>query len=134
VIADTSAWVEYLRNTESPAHLRLRAEIENQRPILVPELVVMEILVGASHDAMARRLRTLLHSFDVVPVAPLVDSERAASMQRQCRAAGTPIRNVVDCLIAATAVRLRQPVLHLDRDFDTLAAATDLEVVSSAAR
>lgn len=131
MIADTSAWVEYLRATGSPTHVRLRHQIEGGGSLLVPELVVMEILVGASDEGTARRLRTLLHSFDVIPLAPLVDSERAAALQRQCRAAGRAVRNMVDCMIAAMAVRLGEPVLHSDRDFEVLAAVTDLEVVAT---
>ena len=131
MIADTSAWVEYLRATESSTHHRLRDQIEVGGAVLVPELVVMEILVGANDEQTARRLRKLLHSFEVVALAPLVDSERAAALQRQCRAAGQTVRNMVDCMIAAMAVRLGEPVLHLDRDFDVLAAATELEVVAA---
>jgi hypothetical protein len=131
LIADTSAWVEYLRATGSPVHRRLRAEIEAGEGLLVPELVVMEILVGASDEPAARRLRRLLHSFEVVPLAPLVDSERAAALQRRCRAAGRIVRNMVDCLIAASAIRLGAPVLHADRDFDVLAALSDLQVVAT---
>jgi predicted nucleic acid-binding protein len=130
VIADTSAWVEYLRATGSPAHLELRRQIERGDPLLVPELVVMEILVGASDEPSARRLRTLLHSFDVVPLAPLIDSERAAGLQRRCRAAGQTVGNMVDCLIAATAIRLGEPVLHADRDFDVLASVSELDTIT----
>lgn len=91
----------------------------------------MEILVGASDERLARQLRKLLHSFEVVALAPLVDSERAAALQRQCRAAGRTVRNMVDCMIAAMAIRIGEPVLHADRDFDALAAATELEVVTT---
>lgn len=129
MIADTSAWVEFLRGTGSGVHRRLRAEIEAGAELLVPELVVMEILVGVADEQMGRRLRTMLHSFEVVPLAPLVDSEQAAALQRRCRAAGRAMRSMVDCLIAATALRLGQPVLHLDRDFELLAGVSDLELV-----
>ena len=131
MIADTSAWVEYLRATGSPTHLHLHRHLGAGHSLVVPELVVMELLVGAGDDRLTRQLRSLLHSFDVVPLAPLVDSERAAALQRQCRSAGTAVRNMVDCMIAAMAIRLAEPVLHADRDFDVLAAATDLEVVAA---
>jgi hypothetical protein len=129
VIADTSAWVEYLRGTGSPTHLALRRQIEKGGPVLVPELVVMELLAGAADARSAGQLRRLLHSFDVVSLAPLVDSERAAALQRQCRAGGRTVRNMVDCLIAAVAIRIGEPVLHQDRDFDSLAALTELVTV-----
>jgi predicted nucleic acid-binding protein len=130
VIADTSAWIELLRGTGSPVHLALRDQIEAGDDLLVPELVVMEIVVGAGDERAARRLRRLLHSFEVVAMAPLVDSERAAGLQRQCRAAGHAVRNMVDCLIAAMAMRVDQPVLHLDRDFDVLSTVTGLPTVT----
>ncbi len=130
MIVDTSAWVEYLRGTGSPVHLGLRAQVEAGGDILVPELVVMELLAGAVDERATRELRRLLHSFDVVPIAPIVDTERAAALQRQCRRAGHTVRGIVDCMIAAMAVRLREPVLHLDRDFDVLAAHTELEVAA----
>lgn len=46
------------------------------------------------------------------------------------RATGSA-RSMVDCLIAATAQRLGQPVLHLDRDFELLASVSDLELVAA---
>ncbi|MGH9085943.1 MAG: type II toxin-antitoxin system VapC family toxin [Acidimicrobiales bacterium] len=128
---DTSAWVEFLRGTGSSVHHRLRAEIETGTDLLVPELVVMEILVGATDEAMARRLRTMLHSFEVVALAPLVDSEQAAALQRRCRATGRAVRSMIDCLVAATALRLGHPVLHLDRDFELLASVSELELVAA---
>ena len=131
MIVDTSAWVEFLRGTGSAVHRRLRTEIERDAELVVPELVVMEILVGASDDEMARRLRTMLHSFEVVPLAPLVDSEAAAALQRRCRREGRAVRSMVDCLIAATALRLGQPVLHLDRDFELLATVSPLQLVAA---
>jgi predicted nucleic acid-binding protein len=130
VIVDTSAWIEYLRSTGSPVHRRLRRLVEEGAEILVPELVVMELLAGPVDEPGARELRRLMHSFDVVAMAPLVDTEMAAALQRQCRRAGHTIRSMVDCMIAATAVRLGEPVLHLDRDFDVLANVTELEVAA----
>ena len=129
MIIDTSAWVEFLRGTGSPTHLRLREEIVAGGDLRVPELVVMELLVGPATSPPVRRLRTLLHSFEVIPLAPLVDSEAAAGLQRQCRAAGRTVRNMIDCLVAATALRLDQPVLQQDRDFDAMAAVCGLTLV-----
>src|SRR3546814_10993628 len=88
----------------------------------------MELLVGAVDDRAARSLRRLLHSFEVVPLAPIVDSERAAALQRQCRRARRPTRSMIDCLVSAPALRLGQPVLHPALDSAALAAHTEEEV------
>lgn len=129
MIADTSAWVEYLRGTGSAVNVELRQRIASDQELLVPELVVMELLVGSADDGAARELRRLLHTFDVVPLHPIVDTERAAMLQRTCRSAGQTVRSMVDCMIGAMAVRLGSPVLHADRDFDVLSAHTAVEVV-----
>lgn len=131
MIADTSAWVEYLRSTGSAVHLHLRQQVEHDAVLLVPELVVMELLVGAADEQQARELSRLLHRFDVVPLAPMIDTEQAAALQRQCRRAGRTVRSMADCMIGAMAIRLGAPVLHLDHDFDVLAAHTALEVVAA---
>jgi len=130
MIVDTSAWLEYLRATDSPADAAITRMIDEDADLFVPELVVMELQVGSGDERHARALGRLLRSLEVIPIAPIVDTERAASLQRQCRRAGRTVRNMVDCMIAAMAVRLGEPVLHRDRDFDVLAAHTELEVVS----
>lgn len=128
-VVDTSAWVEYLRATGSPVHEALRSLTEDPPSVVVPELVVMELLAGASDSGHAKRLRRLLHSFEVVPLAPIADTERAAALQRRCRTTGQTVRSMVDCMIGAIAERLSLPVLHLDRDFEVLARHTPVRTV-----
>ena len=43
------------------------------------------------------------------------------------------IRSMLDCLIAAVAIRQGIPVLHSDRDFDALARHTELRVYEDGA-
>lgn len=40
------------------------------------------------------------------------------------------MRNLGDCQIAAVALRLELPVMHRDRDFDTLARHCGLATIS----
>lgn len=40
------------------------------------------------------------------------------------------MRRLVDCLIAAQAIRADLPILHADADFTTLAAHTSLRVTT----
>lgn len=56
------------------------------------------------------------------------DFEAAASWYRRCRHGGDTIRRMVDCLIAAHAIRSGLPLLHADRDFEALARHTPLVV------
>src|SRR3546814_11136910 len=119
------------RSTRTDTRFPYTTRVRSHADIRVPELVVMELLVGAVDDRAARSLRRLLHSFEVVPLAPIVDSERAAALQRQCRRAGRPIRSMIDCLVGALAVRLGQPVLHTDLDFRSATRSVGKERVST---
>jgi hypothetical protein len=97
---------------------------------MVTEPVMLEVLAGARSRADLHRVRRFLNSLEIAPVVGLDDNERAADLYRRCRANGTTIRSLIDCLIAAVAIRVGAAVLHEDRDFEALAAHTELQIVS----
>jgi predicted nucleic acid-binding protein len=129
ILADTSAWVEYLRATGSPAHVRLRELIAGQGELATTEVVVMELLAGAAAQEEAARLRRLLGRFELLPVEGLADYEAAADLSRRCRAGGETVRKLTDCLIAAVAIRHGATLLHRDRDFEVIARHSRLHVL-----
>ena len=49
-------------------------------------------------------------------------------LYRTCRRGGETVRTLVDCLIAAVAIREGVPVLHADTGFDALGRHTALVV------
>ena len=128
-LVDTSAWVEFLRRTQSPTHQALRRLLESEAPLHTTDVVVMEVLAGARDDEHAAQLRRLLARCDHLSVEGLATYEVAAALYRSCRSAGEAVRALVDCLIAAVALREGVPVLHEDRDFDVLARHCGLEVL-----
>jgi len=130
VVVDTSAWIEFLKSTGSAVHRRLVQAVESETTIVVPEVVRMELLIGGTSEDWAVRRRRMLDTFDVEPAVPLVDSEAAAAIHRACRRGGETVRNLLDCQVAATAIRMDLPVLHRDRDFDVIARHTRLRVLS----
>jgi predicted nucleic acid-binding protein len=129
ILADTSAWVEYLRATGSPVHLRLRRLIADEGDLATTEVVIMELLAGAADADGVRHLRRLLGRFELLPVEGLADYEAAAELYRRCRAGGETVRKLTDCLIAAVAMRHGAALLHRDHDFDVLVRHTPLRVV-----
>jgi predicted nucleic acid-binding protein len=128
LIADASAWIEYLRDTGSPTSVELERCLR-AGDLLVTDVVAMEIAVGARDDAEEAALLALLARAIPVPTEP-DDWLAAARLQRRCRAAGQAVRRMTDCLIAAVAIRAGVAVLHCDQDFDTLARHTPLRVLS----
>ena len=128
ILADTSAWVEFLRATGSSAHLRLRELIAGEGELATSEIVMMELLAGAADTEELARLRRLLGRFRLLPVEGLADYEAAADLYRRCRVGGEIVRKLTDCLIAAVALRHGAALLHRDHDFEVLARHTPLRV------
>lgn len=124
ILADTSAWIEYLRGTGSATHVELRRLVE-ETDVAITEPVVMEVLFGARSERHLTQLRSLLSRASLVR-CETNDYREAAFLYRLCRANGETIRSPIDCLIAAVAVRAQVPVLHHDKDFDALARHTPL--------
>ncbi len=122
-LIDTSAWIEYLRDTNSRACnevdrlLRLDPEI--------CDVVRMEVLAGASDEQHVAQLEKLLARATSIKTEP-VDYDNAAAIYRTCRKLGVTIRAQVDCLIAAIAIRTNTKLLHQDTDFDAIAKVTTL--------
>jgi predicted nucleic acid-binding protein len=128
ILADTSAWVEYLRATGSPVDRRLDQLISEDAGVVTTDIVVMELLAGASKDEELTELRRMLLRFEHLPVDALDDFETAADLYRRCRRGGETVRTLLDCLVAAVALRTGAAVLHRDRDFDVIARHVRLQV------
>jgi predicted nucleic acid-binding protein len=126
---DTSAWIEFLRGTGSSHQAAIAAAIAGDVDLLVLEPAYLELLAGARDDVQHRRLRRFVNQFEIVPLAPMVDSTAAADLYRSCRRAGETVRTMFDCLVAAMAIRLDAPLLALDRDFSAIARHSRLQVV-----
>jgi predicted nucleic acid-binding protein len=122
ILVDTSAWIEFLRATGSPAHHRLRDLLERDEALATTELVVMEVLAGARDQAHLDRLRrVVLGRCELLAGHGLADHEEASAIFRHCRGQGATIRRLNDCLIAAVAIRAGVPLLHVDQDFGQIA-------------
>jgi hypothetical protein len=125
ILVDTSAWVEFLRDTGSPVCRRVDEILGGG--LVTCDPIRMELLAGARDEGHLNDLRRLLARAAIVETAP-ADYERGAALYRTCRRSGETVRKLIDCLIGAIAVRSDLAVLHADSDFDVLARHTALRV------
>ena len=125
ILVDTSAWVEFLRDTGSTVCDRVDTVLDGDLATCHP--IRMEVLAGGRDERHLAELRGLLARASVIPTQP-IDYEAAAGLYRSCRRRGETVRKLIDCLIAATAIRTSTPVLHSDQDFDVLARHTPLQL------
>lgn len=125
ILVDTSAWIEFLRDTGSSVcedvDRALVGEIATCDPVL------MEVFAGARSESHLRDLRALLARASVLPTRPQ-HYDMAATIYRQARVQGRTIRRLNDCLIAAIALDHGLPLLHADRDFEVISDVTGLSV------
>jgi len=128
ILADSSAWIEYLRGTGSET----AQQVHDLGPpgLAITEPVAMELLAGAHEPTQLGALRAIIGSTKQLAVAGSEDYERAAAIQRRCRSLEAAVRSIVDCLIAAVAIRNEVPILHRDRDFDLIARHTPLQIAA----
>lgn len=122
MVVDTSVWIEYFAATESAADRWLTERIAADLRVVIPEVVLMELLIGTTDESRAAIRRHRLQRFEVEPLAPIRDVENAAAIHRRCRRRGHTIRSLIDCQVAAMALRLDVPVAHRDRDFEAISA------------
>jgi len=125
ILIDSSAWIEFLRDTGSPICQRVDDLLAAE--IATCDVVRMEVLAGARNEQHLQQLRRLLARASNLPTEP-VDYDAAAALYRTCRQQGHTVRKLIDCLIAAVAIRDDIPILHMDVDFDILAQHTALQV------
>ena len=127
ILIDTSAWIEFLRDTGSPTCNRVDTVLGGE--IATCDAVRMEVLAGARDEQHLQSLRRLLARAVAISTEP-ADYDEAAALHRLCRRQGETVRKLIDCLIAAVAIRADAAVLHNDSDFDTLARHAGLKVDS----
>lgn len=125
ILVDSSAWVEFLRDTGSTVCERVANLLDGEVATCHP--VRMEVLAGARGDRHLSDLRGLLGRGLLVQTVP-GDYEEAASLYRACRREGETVRRLMNCLIAAHAIRSALPLLHADADFEALAHHSRLEI------
>lgn len=128
ILADTSAWIEFLRGTGSGADRRFDGLLAGDPPLASTDVVLMEVLAGARDGDHRDRLMGLLGRAEMLPVVGPADYVTAADVYRACRRRGETIRKLTDCLIAVVAMRHDAEVLTLDQDFAAIARHAPLRL------
>ena len=127
VLVDTSALVEFLNDGNQAVANEVDRVLSAH--MTTCDAVVMELTAGARSESDLQSIKSLLamaHNESVTSV----DFEIAATLYRTARRSGVTVRSMLDCVIAAVAVRRGIPILHNDRDFDALASCTEVRIHS----
>jgi predicted nucleic acid-binding protein len=116
MLVDSSVWIAHLRGSLTPGTAKLEAAA-NREPILVGDLILLEVLQGARDEPHAARIERGLRRFDVVPLLDADLARRAARNYRRLRDMGITIRKTNDIIIGTFCIERGCSLLHDDREF-----------------
>ncbi len=128
ILVDSSVWVAQLRGQATPATTKL-ASVAAQEPILIGDLILLEVLQGARDDAHAARIERAMGQFAIVPLLDAGLASKAARNYRRLGALGITIRKTADIIIGTYCIENGHALLHEDRDFDPMQVHLGLQVV-----
>lgn len=124
-LVDTSVWLDFLRGAGTPRVAALKELLDDEDIVGVAPIIVQEVLQGADSDARFEKWRRYFSGLCCYLSAdPVASHIAAARLYRACRSAGKTPRSSNDCLIARIAIEHKLVLLHDDRDFAAIAAAS----------
>lgn len=121
MIVDSGVWIDHFTGRVRWAVQILRKALDDGEEVFVLPVIVQEVLQGTRDAAQFRRYAGLLAP---LPFARVSDSRRiavqAANLYARLRWRGITVPPT-DCLIAASALASRRPLLTTDADFQPIA-------------
>ena len=127
IVVDTSVWIDFLRGADSRERRALHKLLEEEEDISITEIILTEILQGIKEDQDCRRLKDYLLEFPIHRPQGSETYIKAAEIYRICRKKGKTVRKTVDCIIATICLENDLTIFHKDRDFELIAACTELK-------
>lgn len=128
LIFDTSVWIDFLKNKRNAASDLLADYIERNDQVLLIPTILQEILQGIREDKQYDHIKDIFSYFTVLEIPPVQAAIGAADLYRTLRKKGLTIRKSNDCLIAYYAIAFSVTLVHLDGDFDVIAANAKLKI------
>ena len=128
VIVDTSVWIDFFRGKDTVEVGVLDRFLETGEDICICGIILTEVLQGIREDSDYSRTLSRFYTFLFLDMNQRT-FVKAAQIYRALRRRGITISKIVDCIIAATAIEHKMPLLHNDRDFDPIEKYHGLKVV-----
>lgn len=117
VLVDSSVWIAGLRGLQTEAAVKLDALDLHRDKVVVGDLILMEVLMGARDEVKAAAILRHMQRFEVVALAGPAVAVEAARNYRMLRSLGVTIRTGIDMLIGTYCILRGHALLQHDRDF-----------------
>ncbi|MCZ7855798.1 PIN domain nuclease [Agrobacterium salinitolerans] len=120
IVADTSAWISFIRKDAPALSAKFRA-LMAQGEVLIGDIILLEVLRGARDGYHARHLEQMLSEFPCVAMMSPQLAIKAAANYRFLRGRGYTIRKSNDLIIGTYCIEHGHKLLQNDRDFQPMA-------------
>jgi predicted nucleic acid-binding protein len=127
IVVDSSVWIDFLNGVPTPEVDRLFALL-GEEPLLVGDVILLEVLQGLGSEADAARVEAALRRFEVEPMLDPDLAVLAAAHFRRLRRLGVTVRKTIDLVIGTFCIARGHTLLTSDRDFAPMAAHLGLAV------
>ena len=114
-LGDSSVWTAQLRGEQTEATARL-AYLVRREPVLIGDLILLEVLQGARDTAHATAIERGLRAFTVVPLLSPDLAPLAAAHYRKLRAMGQTLRKTADLIICTHGLANDNALFLNDRE------------------
>lgn len=119
ILVDSSVWIAHLRGRTTPATTKLEAAAARE-PLLIGDLILLEVLQGAREDAHAARIERALREYAIVSLLDDRLAAQASRNYRHLRDRGITIHKTADIIIGTFCIEHGHSLLHEDRDFEPM--------------
>jgi predicted nucleic acid-binding protein len=116
IVVDSSVWIANLRNHMTPQVARL-IELSGREPLIVGDLVMLEVLQGARDEVHAARIERNLRQYVTRPMLTDEIAVKAARNFSALRASGVTMRKTINLVIGTFCIESGHRLLHDDGDF-----------------
>jgi predicted nucleic acid-binding protein len=103
ILVDSSVWTACLRGHQTLAAAKLEAAA-GREPLLIGDLILLEVLQGARDDAHAARIERFLRQHVLVSLLDPDLVPRAPRNYRKLRDLGVTVRETVDIVIGTYCI------------------------------
>ncbi len=128
ILVASSVWIAHLRGHRTAATIKLEAAAARE-PLLIGDLILLEVLQGARDEVHAARIERGLRRYVLTPLLNADLAVQAARNYRRLRDLGVTIRKTTHIIIGTFCIEHGHALLHDDRDFTPMVTHLGLRVL-----
>ena len=125
---DSSVWIDYFNGKDTRA-TDLLDKMLGIQPIATGDLIITEVLQGFKHPKDFNQAKLLFSRLHFYNLGGWEIALKSAENYRMLRKKGITVRKTIDVFIATFCIENNIPLLHSDKDFESLEEHLGLKVL-----